>query len=95
MQRLHTEKSYDMQVSQLTRSVATLEENLHLAEDEKHGLLQDLAAIRDLCARLESTKDALQRQLTAKSLDHEKVHVVIINGELFLYVLASILTASK
>ena len=62
-----------MQVSQLTRSVANLEEQLRLAEDERQGLLQDLTAVRDLCARLESTKDALQRQLTSKSLDHEKV----------------------
>lgn len=64
-----------MQVSSLTKSIAHLEENLRLAEDDKHNLITDLSAVRDLCAKIEATKDSLQRQLTAKTLDHEKVPI--------------------
>ncbi len=72
-QHLHSQHAYEVQVSNLTKSVANLEESLRREEDEKHNILQDLAAVRDLCTKLEITKDALQRQHTAKTLDHEKV----------------------
>lgn len=50
-----------------------MEDNLKQLEDEKHALLQDISAIRDLCAQLEASKDALQRQLSNKALDSDKV----------------------
>jgi hypothetical protein len=52
-----------------------LEEALREAEDERQNLLQDLAAVRDLCSKLEADKESLQRQLTAKSLDMEQVRI--------------------
>ena len=72
-QHMHTEQAYEAQVSGLTRSVANLEDTLRSVEADKHSILQDLQAVRDLCARLEATKDNLQRQLTNKVLDHDKV----------------------
>ena len=74
-QHIHTESAYENQVAGLTRSVATLEESLKAAENEKHSMMQDLQAVRDLCARLESAKDNLQRQLTVKTLELEKVEL--------------------
>ena len=62
-----------MQVSSLTKSVAAQEDALRAMDHEKQSLLQDLAAVRDLCTKLEITKDNLHRQLTAKTLDTEKV----------------------
>ncbi len=73
-QLLHVQHEYERQVSQLTKSIATQEEMMRRGEDEKHSLLQDLSAVRDLCTKLEASKDALQRQVTAKTLDQEKVN---------------------
>lgn len=72
--------SYDVQVSQLTRNVSQLEDSLRHAEDEKQSMLQDLAAVRDLCTRLEANKESLQRQLTASMLDKEQVRKAIDPG---------------
>ena len=60
-------------MSDLTKSLATLESDLRVSQEEKHGVLQDLAAVRDLCGRLEGTKDEIQRQLAARTLDYDKV----------------------
>ena len=64
---------YERQVSQLTMSIAAQEEAVRRGEEDKHSILQDLSAVRDLCTKLEATKDSLQRQLTARTLDQEKV----------------------
>ena len=73
LQHLSAQQSYEMQVSNLTRSVATLEEGLRQTEEDKQNLLADLTAVREMCSRLEGTKESLQRQLTAASLDKEQV----------------------
>ena len=70
---MHSERSYEVQVSSLTKTVATLEESGRCLDTDKHNLLQDLSAVRDLCTQLEATKDSLQRQLTGAMLDKEKV----------------------
>ena len=64
---------YELQVSNMTKSIANLEESNRDAENERYSLMQDLAAVRDLCSKLEMDKETLQRQLTAKVLDLEKV----------------------
>ena len=73
-QHLNAQQAYELQVSNLTRSLANLEENLRRAEEEKQNLLVDLTSVRELCAKLESSKDSLQRQLTSSSLDKEQVN---------------------
>ena len=70
---MNTERAYEHQVSDLTTSLASLEGEIRRLEKERHANLQDMAAVRDLCTRLEASKDQLQRQLTAKCLDYEKV----------------------
>jgi len=60
-------------MSNSQRTIASLEELLRNVEEEKHNMMLDLSAARDLCSRLESSKDSLQRQLVSKSLDQEKV----------------------
>ncbi|KAK2182666.1 hypothetical protein NP493_341g01017 [Ridgeia piscesae] len=42
-------------------------------DEEKHGLLQDLTASRDLSAQLEATNESMQRQMTAKILEQESL----------------------
>jgi len=60
-------------MSNSQRTIANLEELLRNVEEEKHNMMLDLSAAHDLCSRLESSKDSLQRQLVSKSLDQEKV----------------------
>lgn len=53
--------------------MSRLEEELHKAQEEKTALLSDLASIRELCVKLDSGKELTARQLTAKSMDVERV----------------------
>ncbi|CAD5116285.1 DgyrCDS5192 [Dimorphilus gyrociliatus] len=59
----HVEASYEAQVSHLSKSVGHLEECVRQAENDKRAMSSDLAAVRELCAKLELSKDQLQRQL--------------------------------
>ena len=68
-----TDHTYEVHMSNSQRSIANLEELLRNVEEEKHNLMLDLSAARDLCSQLESSKDGLQRQLVSKALDQEKV----------------------
>ena len=70
---MQSHQAYEIQVSNLTRSVATLEENLRVTEDDKQELLSDMSAARELCSRMETSKESLNRQLAAAELDKEQV----------------------
>lgn len=66
-------QAYEGQVSSLARAMSRLEEELHKAQEEKTALLSDLASVRELCVKLDSGKELTARQLTAKSMDVERV----------------------
>ncbi|XP_053399484.1 centrosomal protein of 135 kDa-like isoform X2 [Mercenaria mercenaria] len=72
-EHLSAQQAYELQVSNLTRCVANLEDNLRQTDDDKNTLLSDLTAVRELCSRLEGTKESLQRQLTALTIDKEQL----------------------
>ncbi|XP_052078400.1 testis-specific gene 10 protein-like isoform X3 [Mytilus californianus] len=76
-EHLNGQQAYELQVSNLTRSVGNLEENLRIVEEEKQNLLVDLTAVRELCAKLEGSKESLQRQLTSASLDREQLQNLV------------------
>ena len=78
LQHRHIEEQYEAQVSNQTKTIAHLEDALQGADDEKHGLLQDLAGARDLSSQLEATNESMQRQMTAKILEQETVCVVTV-----------------
>lgn len=74
VQQQRVQQKYELQLSTLTKSIAELEEILQQSALEKNSLLRDLQAIRDLCARLENSRDSLQRQLTTKTLEKEQAN---------------------
>lgn len=57
----------------MAKNMAKLEEILRREKEEKSSMNHDVSAVRDLCVKLESSKDLLSRQLTSKSLEFERV----------------------
>lgn len=68
-------QAYEAQVSSMVRSTSRLEEELQSARAEKMSLLADLASVRELCVKLDSSKELTTRQLAAKSMELERVSV--------------------
>nr|XP_061834123.1 centrosomal protein of 135 kDa-like isoform X1 [Nerophis lumbriciformis]XP_061834124.1 centrosomal protein of 135 kDa-like isoform X1 [Nerophis lumbriciformis] len=66
-------QAYEAQVSTLTRAMSRLEEELRKAQEEKAGLVADLASVRELCVELDSGKDLTVRQIVSKNMELERV----------------------
>lgn len=66
-------QAYESQVSSLARAMSHLEEEVQTAQAEKASVLEDLASIRELCVKLDSSKEVTACQLTAKSMELERV----------------------
>ncbi|XP_077152641.1 testis-specific gene 10 protein isoform X3 [Ranitomeya variabilis] len=70
-QHITSEQSYKSQISSLTKSVTRMEEELQQVRAEKSSALSDLASTRELCVKLDSGKEMINRQLCAKAQDAE------------------------
>ncbi|XP_028856447.1 centrosomal protein of 135 kDa [Denticeps clupeoides] len=66
-------QAYEAQVCSMARAMSRLEEQLQAGQVEKSTLLDDLASVRELCVKLDSSKEVITRQLTGKSMDLERV----------------------
>ncbi|XP_075708737.1 testis-specific gene 10 protein isoform X2 [Rhinoderma darwinii] len=66
-----SEQSYKSQIGSLSKSVARMEEELRQVKAEKSSVLSDLASTRELCVKLDSGKEMINRQLCAKVQDVE------------------------
>ncbi|XP_060546830.1 centrosomal protein of 135 kDa isoform X3 [Pantherophis guttatus] len=66
-------QTYESQISSMAKNMAKLEEILRREKEEKSSINHDVSAVRDLCVKLESSKDLLSRQLTSKSLEFERI----------------------
>uniref|UniRef100_A0A3B3BWX3 Centrosomal protein 135 n=1 Tax=Oryzias melastigma TaxID=30732 RepID=A0A3B3BWX3_ORYME len=66
-------QAYETKVSSLARGMSQLEEELHKQQQEKASALSDLASVRELCVKLDSGKELAARQLTAKSMELERL----------------------
>ncbi|XP_048589122.1 centrosomal protein of 135 kDa-like isoform X2 [Nematostella vectensis] len=76
-QYVSSNEGYEIQVSGLTRSMAQMEEQLRQANEDRESLLQDIAAVRELCMKLDQTRESLSRQLAAKSMDQEQLRELL------------------
>lgn len=53
--------------------MSRLEEDLKRENQDKASVLADLTSVRELCVKLEASKELVARQLTSKSMDYERV----------------------
>lgn len=51
----------------------------------QENMMQDLTAVRELCMKLDQTRESLSRQLAAKSLDQEQVRIPSQTSKLFTH----------
>lgn len=51
----------------------------------QENMMQDLTAVRELCMKLDQTRESLSRQLAAKSLDQEQVRISLNSNQLSLH----------
>ncbi|XP_065113112.1 centrosomal protein of 135 kDa isoform X1 [Paramisgurnus dabryanus] len=72
-EHLNAMQAYEAHVSSLARAMSRLEEEVQAARAEKASVLEDLASVRELCVKLDSSKEVTVRQLTAKSMELERV----------------------
>ncbi|XP_030057256.1 testis-specific gene 10 protein isoform X2 [Microcaecilia unicolor] len=72
-QSLTTEKSYKSQIPSLNKSIAKMEEEIRQMKTEKMSLLDDLASTRELCIKLDSSKEVITQQLSTITQDRERV----------------------
>ncbi|XP_052537852.1 centrosomal protein of 135 kDa isoform X3 [Tympanuchus pallidicinctus] len=66
-------QAYESQISSITKNMSKLEEDIKREHQDKSSVLADLTSVRELCVKLEASKDLLSRQLASKSMDYERV----------------------
>ncbi|NWZ31563.1 CP135 protein, partial [Asarcornis scutulata] len=66
-------QAYESQISSITKNMSKLEEDIKRENQDKSSVLADLASVRELCVKLEASKELVSRQLASKSMDYEQV----------------------
>ncbi|KAM9331146.1 centrosomal protein of 135 kDa [Gastrophryne carolinensis] len=72
-EHMNAHQAYEVQISSMAKAMSKLEDQLRLEQDEKALILSDLASVRELCVKLDSSKDQYSRQLTARNMECERV----------------------
>ena len=67
-----TEQQESM-LSQKNSQISHLEDKLRASNADKEAVLCDLAAVREICVKLDSAKDNLSRMLAKKNLENDQV----------------------
>ncbi|KAG7488859.1 hypothetical protein MATL_G00038960 [Megalops atlanticus] len=72
-EHMSAQQAYEAQGSSLVQSLSQLEEEVQLARAERASALADLTSLRELCVKLDSSKEVTSRQLTSKRMELERV----------------------
>ncbi|XP_068134682.1 centrosomal protein of 135 kDa isoform X2 [Hyperolius riggenbachi] len=72
-EHMNAHHAYEAQISSMAKTMSKLEEQLRLQQDEKALILSDLASVRELCVKLDSSKEQFSRQLTTRNIEYERV----------------------
>ncbi|XP_073501552.1 centrosomal protein of 135 kDa isoform X3 [Phyllobates terribilis] len=72
-EHMNAHQAYETQISSMAKALSKYEEQLRHELDEKALVLSDLASVRELCVKLDSSKEQFSRQLTARNMEYERV----------------------
>lgn len=63
----------DVTITQKNSQISQLEDKLRCCNADKEAVLCDLAAVREICVKLDSAKDSLSRSLAKKNLENDQL----------------------
>ncbi|KAM4052055.1 centrosomal protein of 135 kDa isoform 3-T3 [Anomaloglossus baeobatrachus] len=72
-EHMNAHQAYETQISSMAKALSKYEEQLRHELDEKAFVLSDLASVRELCVKLDTSKEQFSRQLTARNIEYERV----------------------
>ena len=75
-QHINNEEKYENQINNLIKSVNELQNQVNCTNTEKETVIGDLYAVRELCVRLDQTREELTKKLAEKTTQHEKVYLM-------------------
>ncbi|RXM98550.1 Centrosomal protein of 135 kDa [Acipenser ruthenus] len=70
---LVAEDACKSQISHLNKSIMRLEDELRQTQSQKASVFSDLESTRELCIKLDTSKEMTSRQLSSKNLEMEQV----------------------
>ncbi|MBN3317307.1 CP135 protein, partial [Atractosteus spatula] len=71
-EHMSAQQAYEARISTLAKTMSRLEDEVRAAHAERSSALADLASVRELCVKLDSSKEMMSRQLTSKSMEYER-----------------------
>ncbi|XP_073698659.1 testis-specific gene 10 protein [Garra rufa] len=94
-QALTSERSCTTQLSQLNRKMIHMEEDLRQALTERTQVQTDLEKTRELCVKLDASKEAVQRELESCRSEIEVLQKQLTSERLSVQTLENLLVSSR
>ena len=90
-QHISNEEKYENQINNFVKSVNQLQNQVNGITTEKDSVIGDLYAVRELCVRLDQTREELTKKLAEKTAQHDQVCVVLLVLKLTMFIITCIL----